>query len=104
MRYDVEALLHRCPELEVVCLSDGARERCNILDEDYPQACARYIDFYHVVEKLAAAIKAYANYRPLRRVADGIIADWRLRLFEPGRRHRGMRGAMVEPSRSSAPR
>ena len=81
MRYDVEALLRRCLGLEVVCLSDGAKELCNILDDDYPQACARYIDFYHVVEKLAAAIKAYANYRPLRRSAANIIDDWRLRLL-----------------------
>ena len=81
MRYDVEALLRRCPELDVICLSDGAKELCNILDDDYPQACARYIDFYHVVEKLAAAIKAYANHRPLRRSAADMIDDWRLRLF-----------------------
>ena len=81
MRYDVEALLRRGTELEVVCLSDGAAELCNILDEDYPEASARYIDFYHVVEKLAAAVKAYANHRPLRRSADEIIADWRLRLL-----------------------
>ena len=81
MRYDVEALLRRRPDLEVVCLSDGAAELCNILDEDYPEASARYLDFYHVVEKLAAAVKAYANYRPLRRSADEIIADWRLRLL-----------------------
>ena len=81
MRYDVESLLRRRPGMEVVCLSDGAAELCNILDEDFPEASARYIDFYHVVEKLAAAVKAYANHRPLRRSTDEIIADWRLRLL-----------------------
>ncbi len=81
MRYDVEALIRRCPDLEVVCLSDGAKELCNILDEDYPRASARYIDYYHLVEKLAAAVKAYANHRPLLRTADEIINDWRLRLL-----------------------
>lgn len=81
MRFDVEALLRRCPNLEVVCLSDGAAELCNILDDDYPEATARYIDFFHLVEKLADAAKAYATWRPLRRSADEIIADWRMRLL-----------------------
>ena len=81
MRYDVEALLRRCHSLDVVCLSDGAAELCNILDKDYPEAVARYIDFYHVVEKLAAAVNAYTKHRPLRRSSEEIIADWRLRLL-----------------------
>lgn len=65
----------------MVCLSDGAKELCTILDEDYPTACARYIDYYHLVEKLAAAVKAYANHRPLLRTAEEMINDWRLRLL-----------------------
>lgn len=81
MRYDVKVLLRRRQRLEVVCLSDGAAELCNILDEDYPEASARYIDFYHLVEKLAAAVKAYANHRPLRRSTDEILNDWRMRLL-----------------------
>ena len=81
MHYDVEALLRRRPGLEVVYLSDGAAELCNILDEDFPEASARYIDSYHVVEKLAAAVKAYADHRPLRRSTEEITDDWRLRLL-----------------------
>lgn len=80
MHFDVQALLKRRPDLELVCLSDGAAELCIILDEDFPNA-VRYIDFFHVVEKLAAAISAYANHRPLRRTKDEIIADWRHRLL-----------------------
>ena len=80
MRWDVQALLERRPDLELVCLSDGAAELCNILDEDFPTA-VRYIDFFHVVEKLAAAVGAYASHRPLRQTRDEIIADWRLRLL-----------------------
>ena len=77
-------LLQKRPGLEVVCLSDGVAELCNILEEDFPEASARYIDFYHVVEKFAAAVKAYAHHRPLRRSTPEIIADWRLRLLNHG--------------------
>ncbi len=53
---------------------------CAPLDQDFPNA-QRYIDFFHVVEKLAAAVGAYANHRPLRRTKDEIVADWRFRLL-----------------------
>src|SRR5690554_4020111 len=80
MRWDVEALLKRRPDLELICLSDGAAEMCNILDEEFPNA-VRYIDYYHLVEKLAAAITAYANHRPLSKTKDEVIASWQFRLL-----------------------
>lgn len=80
MLWDVKALVGRGEDLEVVCVSDGSRQLCEILDEDYPGA-VRYIDFYHLIEKLAAAVRAYANHRPLRRSPDEIVDDWRMRLL-----------------------
>lgn len=80
MLWDVKGLLAKRPDLELVCLSDGAAELCSILDEDYPDA-VRYIDFFHVVEKLAGAVKAFANYRRIKPGADEVLANWRFRLL-----------------------
>ena len=46
-----------------------------------PEANARYIDVYHVIEKFAAAVKADADSRPFPRSTDKITDDWRLRLL-----------------------
>ena len=80
MKWDVAALKQRRDDLEVVALSDGASELCNILDEDYPQA-ARYIDYYHLVEKLSAALVAFCNHRETTQDADEVLAQWKTRLL-----------------------
>ena len=80
MKWDVKALVERDEQLEVICVSDGARGLCQLLDEDYPNA-VRYIDFYHLIEKLAEATNAYANHQPLTRSVGEIIDDWRIRLL-----------------------
>ena len=84
MKWDVAALTRRRPDLEVVTLSDGAAELCRILDEDYP-AAERYIDYYHLVEKLAGALRAFCSQRPTTQDAEAVLDQWKLRLLnEPG--------------------
>jgi hypothetical protein len=83
MKWDVAALTERGDELEVVALSDGAAELCNILDEDYPEA-ARYIDYYHLIEKISAALTAFCNQRGTTQEASEVLAKWKtLLLNEP---------------------
>lgn len=52
MKGDMGVLCGRRGDLEVVTLSDGVVEMCNILDTDCPEA-TRYIDYYHLPEKLS---------------------------------------------------
>lgn len=80
MKWDVAALQERRDDLEVVALSDGAAELCNILDEDYPQA-TRYIDYYHLVEKLSAALNAFCGQRGTTQDANEVLAKWKTRLL-----------------------
>lgn len=80
MKWDVAALARRRAGLELVALSDGAAELCNILEEDYPEA-ARYIDYYHLVEKLAAALVAFCSRRETTQDADEVLAQWKTRLL-----------------------
>lgn len=57
---DLQGVLYARPDLKVVTLADGAPEMQNMLDRIVQDGHveAQGIDFYHVVEKLAAAIKA----------------------------------------------
>jgi hypothetical protein len=57
---DLHAILALQPELLLVALGDGAAEMQKLLDEvtEGLSVDARLIDFWHLVEKLAAAIKA----------------------------------------------
>ncbi len=80
MKWDVNALMERRPTLELITLSDGASEMCNILDEDYP-AAARYVDFYHLVEKLGAALQAFSAKRATTDKPEAVLAKWRTRLL-----------------------
>jgi hypothetical protein len=80
MKWDVAALTRRRAGLELVALSDGAAELCNILEEDYPEA-SRYIDYYHLVEKLSAALVAFCNQRETTQDADEVLAQWKTRLL-----------------------
>lgn len=61
MAGNVLVLRQRCPGLPVVLLSDGAPEMHHLLDEALCDeefgVVARLIDFWHLVEKLADAVK-----------------------------------------------
>ena len=60
MRADLMTMLLERPNLEVVTLADGAPEMQKILDhivQELPEIKARMIDFWHVIEKLASAIR-----------------------------------------------
>lgn len=84
MKWDVAALSRRRGGLPIVALSDGAAELCNILEEDYPDA-ARYIDYFHLIEKLSAALVAFCTRRNTTQDADEVLATWKTRLLnEPG--------------------
>jgi hypothetical protein len=57
---DVLALLDKRPDLALALLADGAPELWNLLDHEFDDpdlfgAITRLIDFWHVIEKLAAA-------------------------------------------------
>jgi hypothetical protein len=80
MKWDVAALNRRGDGLELVALSDGAAELCNILEEDYPKA-ARYIDYYHLVEKLSAALVAFCSKRATTQKASEVLAQWKTKLL-----------------------
>lgn len=80
MKADVAALCGRRGDLEVVTLSDGAAEMCNILDADYPEA-TRYIDYYHLVEKLSAALTTFCTQRSTSQTASEVLAKWKARLL-----------------------
>ena len=61
LRGDVEALLRQRPNLRVLGLADGAPEMQFILDrilQEVTQETSANIDFWHLVEKLAAAATA----------------------------------------------
>lgn len=84
MQWDVRALTSGMKALEVVTLSDGAAEMCRILDQDYPEA-PRLVDFYHVVEKLSAALVAYWSRRGAPGKAKKMLEKWKTKLLnEPG--------------------
>lgn len=57
---DLGVLLRRRPDLKVVALADGAVDMQNILDAvtDGRDVSAKLVDFWHLLEKLAAACEA----------------------------------------------
>jgi hypothetical protein len=77
MVWDVETLLTKRPDLVLIALSDGAPEMCSILSTDYPDA-PRLVDFYHVIEKLSAAARAYFEDAEK---ASKVVSRWKLRLL-----------------------
>jgi hypothetical protein len=83
MADDVVAMLGQRPDLKASLLCDGAREMWNLLDAEFTKApfdksfvVHRLIDFWHAIEKLAAAAKVM--------VADGeakpLLARWQILL------------------------
>lgn len=61
--WDLKALLKKRDDLQVVCLSDGASELCDMLDEaiveaDFTGEIRRLIDLWHLLEKLGEALMA----------------------------------------------
>jgi len=55
---DLQAILRKRPFLKIAFLADGAAEMWNLFEEHLSQFHGtRIVDFYHVVEKLAAAAK-----------------------------------------------
>lgn len=76
MEWDVKTLLEKRPDLDLITLSDGAPEMGAILDADYPDA-PRLVDFYHLIEKLSAAAKAFLGAEN----ASKTLAKWKLSLL-----------------------
>ena len=81
MAGDVLALLKKCPGLPVVLLSDGAPEMHRRLDDaflgDEFGVVLRLVDFWHLVEKLAAAAAVIVAAQEKA----ALLAKWRLRLL-----------------------
>jgi len=85
MAGDVVELLAQCPALEVVLLCDGAAEMWNLLDAEFTAApfdtfksfvVTRLIDFWHTIEKLAAAARVIVGETE----AKPLVARWKLLL------------------------
>jgi len=74
---DVDALLSRRPDLKLTGIADGAPEMQSLLDralgDHTPEAI--HIDFWHLLEKLSAAIVATG------RAPSEHLAQWRLKLL-----------------------
>jgi hypothetical protein len=84
MADDVVQMLAQRPDLKVVLLCDGAPEMWNLLDAEFTKApfnlrdvvVRRLIDFWHAVEKLAAAAKVMVGPEQ----AKPLVARWKLLL------------------------
>lgn len=79
MAEDLGTLLKRRPELRVVLLSDGAQEMLDMLDAVVMRAeveadkVHRLVDYWHLVEKLAAAVAVICAAD----AAPGVLARWK---------------------------
>lgn len=75
---DLATMLTQRPDLRVVTLADGAPEMQKLLDQVTrgETVCARLVDFWHVIEKLAAAVVATG------RKADTKLPAWKKKLKE----------------------
>jgi len=75
---DVQQLREQRPDLRIALLADGAPEMWNLLEANFPASvfgtvhCC--IDFWHVIEKLAAAAKVLCNDAP---TALAMVWRWR---------------------------
>jgi hypothetical protein len=81
MASDVLALRRKKPNLALVALADGSAENWNLLGEALDQQSFGQvhwlIDFWHVLEKLAAAAKVVHGDD----AAAGVVRRWKLRLL-----------------------
>lgn len=81
MANDVQQLLDRRPDLRMSLLADGAADMWKLLDANFPESVFgplhRNIDFYHVIEKLAAAAKVM---RKDAGKAEALVRRWRKKL------------------------
>ncbi len=81
MANDVQQLRERMPDLRMSLLADGAPEMWNLLDANFPESVFgpvhRTIDFWHVIEKLAAAAKVMRNKAGK---AKALVRRWRKKL------------------------
>ncbi len=84
MAADVVELLAQRPDLKIVLLCDGAKEMWNLLDAEFTSApfdtekhlVTRLIDFWHAIEKLAAAAKVMVGDAQ----AKLLVARWKMML------------------------
>jgi hypothetical protein len=84
MAADVVEMLAQRPDLKVVLLCDGAPEMWNLLDAEFTKApfdakkdrVTRLIDFWHAIEKLAAAAKVIARNAESK----PLVARWKMQL------------------------
>lgn len=81
LKSEVEAVFEHCGEdVPLVALSDGENYLCEMLDDDY-EVEARRIDFWHVVEKLGAALRAFCASRSTTRGPEETLKRWKFKLL-----------------------
>ena len=89
MAEDVAEMLTRRPDLRVALLCDGAKEMWSLLDAEFSKApfdvaafvVTRLIDFWHAIEKLAAAAKILVGEAE----AKPLLARWKIQLRNTSR-------------------
>lgn len=81
---DLSALLRARPDLQIAALADGAHEMwtligvtAEVIEADHGRTPRNYVDFWHLVEKLAPAAAAIHGEEGGSRV----LARWRTRLL-----------------------
>lgn len=99
MADDVAAMLMKRPDLTLVQLCDGAKEMWTLLDAQFKAApfdrlvkpVTRLIDFWHVIEKLAAAAKVLVGAHEAR----ALIARWKPLLRDDSEARAAILGELV---------
>ncbi len=74
---DLDGILSRRPDLDLVLLSDGAPEMQGIVDRaaGNREVAARITDYYHLIEKLAAAVQSAGH------IGAAVLDGWQERLL-----------------------
>jgi hypothetical protein len=98
---DVLVLREKRPDLLLTLLADGAPEMWNLLESNFPASVFgrlhRCVDFWHVVEKLAAAAKAIAASGDAARAK---LWGWRHQLRRRGDAADSIRAELVASGRA----
>ena len=80
MRRDVDAILEQDGDLDRIALGDAGADVIGVLEEDFPDF-ERLVDYWHVCEKLGAALRAFCSNRPVTREAAEVLSTWKLDLL-----------------------
>lgn len=89
---DLDVLMECRPDLKIVPLADGARDMQKLLDRIVSprDVAARFVDYWHLIEKLGAAIK---QVKPL---STGLLSTWKATLLQRDDAIRSIHSTLTE--------